>query len=100
MPLFFFSFSFIFFRTIHTEQGRSHHTQLLDEAWAGGRYEANQWFSRDNITKLWVAWLVFKHGTGGLKVTVSSGNFWPSSPAGTRTCDPHIRGSNRAVSEW
>jgi hypothetical protein len=39
----------------------------------------------------------FQHGTGGLKVTVSSGNLWPFSPTGTRTCAPHIRGSSRAV---
>jgi hypothetical protein len=42
----------------------------------------------------------FWHGTGGLKVTVSSGNCGLFSPTGTRTCAPHIRGSSRAVSEW
>jgi hypothetical protein len=42
----------------------------------------------------------FWHRTGGLKVTVSSGNLWLFSPTGTRTCAPHIRGSSRAVSEW
>ncbi len=42
----------------------------------------------------------FWHGTGGLKVKVSSGNLWPFSPTGTRTCAPHIRGSSGAVSEW
>jgi hypothetical protein len=26
------------------------------------------------------------HGTGGLKVSVSSGNLWPFSPTRTRTC--------------
>jgi hypothetical protein len=57
MPLFLHLFSFIQYVT---EQGRSHHTQLLlDKAWAGGRYELNQWFSGDYITKLWAAWLVF-----------------------------------------
>jgi hypothetical protein len=35
-------------------------------------YEWNQWFSRDHITKPW-GWMVFYHGTGGLKVTVSRG---------------------------
>jgi hypothetical protein len=42
----------------------------------------------------------FWHGTGGLKVTVSSENLWPFSPSRTRTCAPHIRRSSRAVSEW
>ncbi len=57
----------------------SHHMSNCDEAWAGWCLAWNRW---------------------SFKVTVSSGIFWPSSPTGIRTCDPHIRGSSRAVSEW
>jgi hypothetical protein len=38
------------------------------------------------VMRLWQAG--FWHGTGGLKVPVSSGNLWPFSPTRTRTA-PH-----------
>jgi hypothetical protein len=58
-------------------------------------YEWNQWFSRDYITKLWAGWcfsmepVVLK-----LQSVAEIVGLFP----GTRTCDPHIRGSKRSVS--
>jgi hypothetical protein len=101
--LFYFFILFFHIRCI-TEHGTvsSHHTILhilYDEA---GVCEWNCWYYTNHITYIVVMRLRqagFWHGTGGLKVTVSSGNFWPFSPTGTRTCALHIRGSSRAVSE-
>jgi hypothetical protein len=42
----------------------------------------------------------FLHGTVVLRLQSVAEFFWPFSPTGTRTCDPHTRGSSRAVSEW
>ncbi len=45
-------------------------------------YERKQWFSKDYRTSQSCGMAgVFWHRTGGLKVTVSSGNFCPSFPA-------------------
>ncbi len=103
MPLF---FTFIFPYTIHYRTWYSRFTShnltyiLYDEACV---CEWNCWYYTNHITyidvmRLWQAG--FWHGTGDLKVTVSSGMFGLFSPTGTRTCTPHIRGSSRAVSEW
>ncbi len=56
-------------------------------------------FSRDYISKQW-ADLCFSMELVVLRLQYVAEIFWPSSPTGTRTCDPRIRGSNRAVSEW
>ncbi len=57
----------------------SHHISSCAEAWAGWFYAWNWW---------------------SLRLQSVAEIFWPSSPTRIRTCDPHIRGSSRAVSEW
>ncbi len=43
----------------------------------------------------------YMHGFGGVFSLQSVAEIlWPFSPTGAWTCVPHIRGSNRAVSEW
>ncbi len=90
-----FTFIFLSCDTIQDVTG-SHHTILYDEA------DVCDWSCCDII------WIIShccdEAGTGWvsafLEVTVSSGDFWPFSPIGTRTCTPHIRGFSRAISEW
>ncbi len=100
MPLF-FTFYFSIYDTLQNMVQQVHITQpyMMRQAfceWSCCYYTTHITYIL--VMRLRQAW--FWHGTGGLKVTVSSGNFWPFSPTGTRTCAPHIRGSSRAVSEW
>ena len=88
MPLF-FTFYFFHIRYI-TEHGTvgSHHIILYDEA---GVCKWDCWYYTNHITyivvmRLWQAG--FWHGTGGLKVTVSSGNFGLSPQTGLEPA-PH-----------
>ncbi len=72
--LFYFLFFHIRYITEHGKVG-SHHTTLYDEA---GVFKWNCCYYTNHITYIVVMRLRkagFWHGTGGLKVTVSSGNF-------------------------
>ena len=97
-------FTFIFFHTIHYRTWLDHITQYMMRLRLADVYEWNQWIflGSHHISNCDEAWAgcCFSMEPVVFKVTVSSGIFWPSSPTGIRTCDPHIRGSSRAVSEW
>ncbi len=47
---------FLSYNTLQNKVDHITHNLLLDEAWACGRYELNQWLSRDYITKLCAGW--------------------------------------------
>ena len=101
MPLF---LHFIFFHTIHYRTQLDHITQFMMRLGLADVYEWNQWIflgshHMSNCDEAW-AGCCFSMEPVVFKVTGSSGIFWPSSPTGIRTCDPNIRGSSRAVSEW
>ncbi len=93
---------YIYFLSYNTLQNivGSHHT-IYDEAWAGWRLwvESVDFLGSHHISNCDEAWAgcCFSMEPVVFKVTVSSGIFWPSSPTGTRTCNPHIRGSSRAM---
>ncbi len=98
------SFMFIFFHTIQYRTQLDHITQFMMRLGLADVYEWNQWIflGSHHISNCDEAWAgcCFSMEPVVFKVTVSSGIFWPSSPTGIRTCNPHIRGSSRAVSEW
>ncbi len=78
-----------------TEQGRiTSHTFFCTACtvwWGSGRWTFMRGQGSHHKAVMRLGRLLFKHGAGGLKVTVSSGNFWPTSRNGTRTCDSNIR---------
>ncbi len=82
-----------FFQMIHYRT--SHHTIFF--TWWGRRFmggAAVVLHGSHHIVVVRLRQVMFYHGIGGLKVTVSSGSFWPFSLTGTWTCAPHIRGSS------
>ncbi len=98
MPLFLHLFSFIHYAT---EQGRSHHTQfmycLMRLGQVDVRVESVVFQSLYHKAVDWLVFIAWNRWSSGYSQQRKF--FWPSSPAVTRTCDQHIRGSNRAVSE-